>query len=396
MNNDIRVPGFLANGISCGIKDDGKKDLSLIFSETPAEAAAVFTTNIFRAAPVIVAEERVRKGKIQAIIANSGNANAATGAQGHRDACAVTGKLAKYLNIDESMIVPASTGIIGEPLPVDRIIGGIGTLADGLKPDGIESAAEAILTTDTFPKIAQRTFTAGGRDVRVCGIAKGAGMIEPDMATMLSFIMTDMAIGRSELEKTFRKAVDASFNAISVDGCMSTNDCVVIMANGHAENRLPREGTRDVRAFFENLLAVTDSLSRSIVQDGEGATKVITITVEGARTKREARKLAGAIANSNLVKTAFFGGDPNWGRIVSAAGAAGIQLIPEALELFFEEVLLFEKGMGVQPDRGRIREIMQRDAINVRVNLGMGNKSFRMYTSDLSYEYVKINALYHS
>ena len=221
-------------------------------------------------------------------------------------------------------------------------------------------------------------------------------MIEPGMATMLSFIMTDMAIGRNELDKSFRKAVDASFNAISVDGCMSTNDCVIIMANGHAKNRLSRGSARDVTIFFENLLAVTDALSRSIVRDGEGATKVITITVEGARTKKEARKIAGAIANSNLVKTAFFGGDPNWGRIVSAAGAAGIHLIPEALELYFDEVLLFEKGMGVQPDRGRIKDIMQKDAISVRVNLGMGNKSFRMYTSDLSYEYVKINALYHS
>lgn len=396
METNIRIPGFLFNGIASGIKTDGRRDLSLIFSKIPARAAAVFTTNHFKAAPVILDMDRIRGGLVQAIIINSGNANASTGKEGFNDAVAMSKSVSEALKIDDELVLVASTGVIGEKLPVEKILDNVGDLVEGLSEDGISSAEEGIMTTDRFPKIECRTCRAGGKEITLCGIAKGAGMIEPNMATMLSFIMTDADVEKDCLARLFREGVKRSFNAITVDGCMSTNDTAVILANGFARNVSIREGSDDLTVFREALFDVMVSLAKSIVKDGEGATKFVEIVVEGAKTAADAKKVAYAVARSNLVKTAFFGEDPNWGRIIAAAGSTGINLPTESVELYFDEIPLFADGKGVKGDPKRLSAVMKKNAIKVVMRLGMGNKTFRVYTSDLSYEYVKINSLYTS
>ncbi|MCX5852204.1 MAG: bifunctional glutamate N-acetyltransferase/amino-acid acetyltransferase ArgJ [Deltaproteobacteria bacterium] len=396
MSTHVRVGGFTAGSVACGIKENGKKDLSLIVSEIPAKAVGVFTTNAFQAAPVVIARARIAGGFIRALIVNSGNANAATGDEGIEDVRAVTRALAGKLAIDEEHILPASTGIIGHRLPVDTIIARLDELVGELSIDGIPSAEEGIMTTDAFPKMEYRTLTAGGKNISICGIAKGAGMIEPHMATLLSFVMTDADIETAALQQMFSCAVEKSFNAITVDGCMSTNDAVVMLANGYAGNRTLQRGARDTALFRDTLIDVMESLAKSVVKDGEGATKLIAIEVSEARTVAEAKKIAYMIANSNLVKTAFFGGDPNWGRIVSAVGASGITVSPDAVSVCMEDVTIFSGGKGQIGAGERLSDIMKRDTIRLSVTLGRGRKSFRLYTSDLSHEYVNINALYHT
>ncbi|SEM60695.1 glutamate N-acetyltransferase [Syntrophus gentianae] len=390
------VPGFLANGISAGIKEQGRKDLALIFSEVPARTAGVFTTNCFKAAPVLVDMERISSGMAQAIVTNSGNANAATGAKGYQDALAMSRAAAMGLNISEELVMVASTGVIGHPLPVERIEKGMGPLVGGLRREGIPDAEAAMMTTDRFPKMSCRKARIGSRDVTLCGIAKGAGMIQPNMATMLAYLMTDADIDSAALRTVFSEGIAQSFNAISVDGCMSTNDTALILANGRAGNRQIRRRSREYAPFREMLFAVLDDLCRGMVRDGEGATKLIELVVDGARTEGEARRVAYAVANSNLVKTAFYGGDPNWGRIISAAGSIGIPLPVNAVRLVFEEVCLFEAGQGTAFPADRVAAIMAQETIRVRLELGMGNKGFRIYASDLPFEYVKINAHYHT
>ena len=392
----FRVPGFLANGIHVGIKTDGRRDLALLFSIQPAKAAGVFTTNCFKAAPVLLDMERIRQGVAQAVITNSGCANAATGPEGLQDALSVSEAASAALGIEDKRVLVASTGVIGARLPLAKIAAGIGPLVKGLHADGIPAAEEGIMTTDRFPKIACRRGTVGKREVTLCGIAKGAGMIEPNMATMLAFVMTDADIESEALDGVFRRTVDTSFNAVSVDGCMSTNDTALILANGVAGNPPIKRGSRSLSRFGEILSSLLDELARGLVRDGEGATKVIEITVEEARTQQEARRVAYAVANSNLVKTAFFGGDPNWGRIISAAGSAGIALPVDRVQLFFEEVPLFANERGVAGREQELADIMHRPQIRVRLLLGMGNKSWTVCTSDLSFEYVKINAHYHT
>ena len=396
MEKNIRIPGFLANGIASGIKADGGKDLSLIFSTVPAQAAGVFTANRFKAAPVILDMERIKSGCVQAIVINSGNANASTGKEGYEDALAMSRAVSRALKIDEDLVLVASTGVIGEKLPVEKVLENVGNLIGGLSEEGLPSAEEGIMTTDRFPKIELRKLSLEGKEITLCGIAKGAGMIEPDMATMLSFIMTDAEIGKDCLESVFREGVKRSFNAITVDGCMSTNDTAIIMANGFAKNVSLNEKSADLPIFREALFDVMMSLAQSIVKDGEGATKLIEIVVEGAQTAADAKKVAYAVARSNLVKTAFFGEDPNWGRIISAIGSTGINLSTESVELCFDGIPLFSGGKGVEDNVKRLAEVMKKDAIGVLIRLGMGKKSFRIYTSDLSYEYVKINSLYTS
>jgi glutamate N-acetyltransferase/amino-acid N-acetyltransferase len=394
--NEYIVPGFLANGIAAGIKEEGRKDLGLIFSEVPAKAAGVFTTNCFKAAPVLVDMKRISSGTVQAILTNSGNANAATGEKGYNDALAMSSAAAKALHIADELVMVASTGVIGHPLPVEKIAKGAGPLAAGLRLEGIPDAEEAMMTTDRFPKMSCRKAFIGSREVSLCGIAKGAGMIQPNMATMLAYLMTDADVDIETLRSAFTEGVAQSFNAISVDGCMSTNDTALILANGKAGNRTIRRRSRDFTPFREMLFAVLNELCREMVRDGEGATKLIELVVEGARTEKEARRVAYAVANSNLVKTAFYGGDPNWGRIISAAGSIGIPLPVNDVRLFFEDVCLFTAGQGAKTAADRVAAIMAQDAIRVRLELGMGNKRFRIYTSDLSFEYVKINAHYHT
>lgn len=392
----LRVPGFLANGMHAGIKADGGKDLALIFSCVPACAAGVFTTNCFKAAPVLIDMDRIRAGEAQAILTNSGNANAATGREGEDDARSVSRVLAGKLGIPERLILLGSTGVIGHRLPVEAITGRLGDLVAGLHEEGIPAAEEAIMTTDRFPKIALRTGTVGGREVTLCGIAKGAGMIEPHMATLLAYFMTDAAVATRELDRALRRAVATSFNSITVDGCMSTNDTALILANGTAGNKPPARGSRSLSIFAEMLAAVAVELAAAMVRDGEGATKLIDITVTGARSVAEAKKAAYAVGRSNLVKTAFFGGDPNWGRIIQAAGSVGIPLPVEAVEVRLEELPIFRRGCGVAGAGERLAEIMKQDTIHVTVHLGMGDKTWHLAASDLTFEYVRINAHYHT
>jgi len=390
----FEVPGFQAAGIAAGIKEDGRKDLALLYSEVPAKVAGVFTTNVFKAAPVLLDMERIKGGASRAIIINSGNANAATGDEGYQDAVKTARFCAGALQIDESQVLVASTGVIGRKLPIDKVAGSVSRLVKGLSPGGIPEAAQAIMTTDRYPKMQFREGPVGGSESCICGIAKGAGMIEPNMATLLAFILTDADIDAQAMKRALREAVDRSFNAISVDGCMSTNDTVLILANGLAGNRKIRTSTRDYSVFTGMLTDVMTELAKSIVRDGEGATKLIEIVVEGAKTTGEAKAVAYQIARSNLVKTAFYGADPNWGRIISAVGAAGVPVNGDTVELYFDGLPLFQQGQGVASHLKELAEVMKKDEVKVLVKLGQGSKDFRIYSSDLTLDYVKINAHY--
>ncbi|KUG24416.1 glutamate n-acetyltransferase / n-acetylglutamate synthase [hydrocarbon metagenome] len=390
----ISVPGFLANGIAVGIKGTDKKDLGLIYSTVPAKVAAVFTKNTFKAAPLLINEERVKKGIAQAIITNSGCANAATGKEGYRDALAVSAALSREMKIKDELILVSSTGVIGKRLPLKKIEGGIGKLVKGLNETGIEDAEEAMMTTDKYPKIAIRKGVVGAKDITICGIAKGAGMIEPNMATLLTYVMTDALIDSKALGTVFHQVINSTFNSISVDGCMSTNDVAIIMANGLAGNNPLEKVQARLQRFRDMLSEVLTELCQAVVKDGEGATKFISIMVEGARSKSDARSVAYAIANSNLVKTAFFGEDPNWGRIIAALGSSGISMEKEKVSLSVGDKLVFHQDAPVNVNVSELKEIFKKDRINVHVGLGAGDKSYFVYTSDLSYDYVKINADY--
>lgn len=390
----INVPGFLANGISVGIKDDQKKDLGLIYSTIPAKVAAVFTKNTFKAAPVLIDAERVKKGMAQAIITNSGCANAATGKEGYSDALEISAALTKQLKIKEEHVLLCSTGVIGTRLPVKKIESGIGKLVAGLNEFGIEDAEEAMMTTDKYPKIAIRRGIVGAKDITICGIAKGAGMIEPNMATLLTYVMTDALIDAKALNTVFRQAIDSTFNTISVDGCMSTNDTAIILANGLAGNNPLEKAQARLQRFRDMLSDVLMELACAVVKDGEGATKFISVMVEGAKSRSDARRVAYSIANSNLVKTAFFGEDPNWGRIIAALGASGVPLEKEKVTLSIGDLQVFSQDAPANISLNKLKGIFQKDRIDVHVQLGSGDKSYCVYTSDLSYDYVKINADY--
>lgn len=390
----INVPGFLANGISVGIKGSQQKDLSLIHSIIPAKVAAVFTKNTFKAAPVLIDMERVKKGIAQSIITNSGCANAATGKDGFQDALKVSAALARQLKIKEELILMGSTGVIGRRLPVNKIENGISKLVKGLNEFGIEDAEQAMMTTDKFPKIAIRRGIVGAKDITICGIAKGAGMIEPNMATLLTYVMTDALIDTKALNTVFHQCIDSTFNTISVDGCMSTNDTAIILANGAARNNPLEKAQARLQRFREMLSDVLTELSQAIVKDGEGATKFISIMIEGAKARSDARRAAYAIANSNLVKTAFFGQDPNWGRIIAALGASGIPIEREKVTLSIGGLVVFAQDAPAKFSLSELRNIFAQDNIKINLHLGSGDKSYYVFTSDLSYDYVKINADY--
>jgi len=390
----ISVPGFLANGVSVGIKGGEKKDLGLIYSTVPAKVAALFTKNTFKAAPVLIDAERIKRGIAQAIITNSGCANAATGKEGMVDSLAVSAATARQLKIPEEHILVCSTGVIGKRLPVKKIETGIGKLVKGLNEFGIEDAEAAMMTTDKYPKIAIRKGIVGAKDITICGIAKGAGMIEPNMATLLTYVMTDALIDAKALNTVFHQVIDSTFNSISVDGCMSTNDTAIILANGLAGNNPLERAQARLQRFREMLTDVLAELSSAVVKDGEGATKFITIDVDGAKSKSDARRVAYAIANSNLVKTAFFGEDPNWGRIIAAIGSSGIPLEKEKISLSIGNQTVFAQDTPANISPSKLKEIFQGSKIEIRVGLGGGDKSYSVYTSDLSYDYVKINAAY--
>ncbi|MFO7569653.1 MAG: bifunctional glutamate N-acetyltransferase/amino-acid acetyltransferase ArgJ [Smithellaceae bacterium] len=390
----ISVPGFLANGVSVGIKGANQKDLGLIYSSVPAKAAAVFTKNTFKAAPVLIDMERIKRGIVQAVITNSGCANAATGKEGYVDALAVSAAAAKQLKIPEEQLLVCSTGVIGRRLPVKKIESGMGKLIKGLNEFGIEDAEEAMMTTDKYPKIAIRKGIVGAKDITICGIAKGAGMIEPNMATLLVYVMTDALIDSKALNTVFHQVIDATFNSISVDGCMSTNDTAIIMANGLAGNNPLERAQARLQRFREILTDVMMELCQAVVKDGEGATKFITVLVDGAKSRSDAKRAAYAIANSNLVKTAFFGEDPNWGRILAALGSAAIPMEKEKVVLEIGNMTVFAQDAPAVVNIAKIKDIFKSNRIDIHVSLGGGDKSYCLYTSDLSHDYVKINADY--
>jgi glutamate N-acetyltransferase/amino-acid N-acetyltransferase len=389
--------GFQFAAVEAAIKKPGRLDLGLILSDTPAATAAVFTTNKVQAAPVLLCRERVTGGACRAVVVNSGNANACTGRQGKDDARLTARTAATALGIPEEEVLVASTGVIGQPLPMDRLLAGIPKLVSAREHGTLDEVARAIMTTDTFPKLVTRTGTADGRIYTIAGIAKGAGMIMPDMATMLAFITTDAAVDPAWLQQTFRQAVDCSFNMISVDGDTSTNDTALVMANGAAGNSPLSAGTEGSAAFTTLLEEVLLDLARFIVRDGEGATKFVEIRIVGASSDRDAKKAAMAIANSLLVKTAFFGQDANWGRIIAAVGYSGAAIDPDRAELLFDDVVMMKNGIFAGGDaEARGTDVLQQKEFSVTVNLNLGSGKATVYTSDLSYDYVKINADYRT
>jgi len=367
--------GFLANGISCGIKKSGKADLALFYSKMPAKASCKFTSSSLPAAPILLNRDYLKKNRLfQAVIANSGNANCFTGKKGLKDAQAMSSYTAKALGLKKEQVLVNSTGIIGRRLPVLKIKKAIVPLVKGLGPKAINKASRAILTTDNFAKEVSVKIRLGTKDITFCGVAKGAGMIAPDMATMLCFIFTDANISQGALTQALTASVEESFNCITVDGCMSTNDTVILLANAAAANPLINTGSGYTR-FAEALKFVCLELAKMIVHDAEGATKFIRIKVSRARNKEEAKKAGLYIANSDLFKTAMYGQDPNFGRVVAALGASGIKARQDGIKI------------KLSP--------LQKKEIDVAVELGTGNKEAVVYTCDLTPRYIKINAAYN-
>ncbi len=389
------VKGFKAGAVAAGIKKRGGLDLAVIFSEREAAGAGVFTTNKVKAAPVIVSQEHVRGGRVRAIVANSGNANACTGKEGLAKANRTAEMVAEELGIEPGEVLVASTGVIGAQLNVNLISKSLKGLVQSLSPEGIPRALEAIMTTDSFPKISEFEGNAGGMPYRIVGIAKGAGMIMPQMATMLCFVMTDVHIGVPELRKALSAGVERTFNRITVDGDTSTNDAVLIMANGMAGN----EGmdSREYESFRKGLTQVMADLAGMIVRDGEGATKVIEVRIQGAASAADALTAARTVANSTLVKTAFYGQDPNWGRIMAALGRAEIQMKEEDVDIWVEDVKIVDSGVGTGFDREKeASDRMKRKEFSVIIELKQGAFEERIKTCDLTHEYVSINADYRT
>ncbi len=396
------VPGFRAAAAASGMRYRGRTDLALIATdaEEGAVAAGVFTTNQFCAAPVRVCEEHLRLSiATTAILVNAGIANACTGEPGLVRARETARLTAKALESAPEKILVASTGVIGMQLEVEAVARALPELVAGLRPDGWAAAARAIMTTDTVPKLAGTQVEIGGKPVTIGGIAKGAGMIAPNMATLLAFVCTDAAIETEILESWVRAAAASSFNAITIDGDTSTNDTLLVLAGGAAGNAVITDlDSPESRLFGEALQAVLLDLARQLVIDGEGATKLITIQVTGASDEADARRVAFTVANSPLVKTAFFGEDANWGRIVAAAGRAGVPLVAERVTLYFDGLCVFREGtpLSGQDVEEQASRVFKQKEITVQLDLGLGSASFTAYTCDFSYDYVKINASYRS
>ncbi len=400
-NGGVTSPmGFQAAGVCAGLKRSQAPDMALLRSETPCSFSGSFTSNLFPAAPVQLCKERVLKQKkIQAVVINSGVANACTGIEGYSNAEKMAELTARELNIAPEMVMVASTGRIGNQLPMDKIEKGIVMAAEALRPDGGAEAAEAIMTTDTKPKEIALSFGAGNRKVTIGGMCKGAGMIAPKMtvphATMLCCITTDCAISNDLLGSMLGEIVDDSFNKVTVDGDMSTNDTVIVMANGASGVEI-REGSPEAEHFKMALTMVAQHLARAIAMDGEGATKFVSVEVRGAATSRDAELCARTIANSLLCKTAWFGCDPNWGRVLAAAGRSGASFSAENVSLDYDEMPVVRNGMDAGTPEEELAQMMKRGEFTVRLDLGEGHGSFTVWTSDVSYEYVKINADYHT
>lgn len=389
----IKIKGVKFAGIYCGIKKNKKKDLALAIFDNYAISAGVFTKNRVKAPSVIITKKRI-DNPIKALIVVSGNACVCVKGD-YKDAKNITNSLANFLNIEEKSIVHSATGVIGVKLPVEKVKNGIPELVKRLK-DEYEDFAEAITTTDAFKKIEGLTVSINGQKIKILGIAKGAGMIAPDLATMLVYIFTDARIEKSALDKALKSAVECSFNSISVDGDTSTNDMVLLFSTGMAKNKeiTLKEGYSD---FLKGLKEVCVSLAKKIVRDGEGATKLIEITVKNAKTLKDAKKIAKTVANSQLVKTAFFGEDPNWGRIMAAIGRSGVSINREKIDIDIQGNPVVRNGVEAKGfDEAKMKQELTVEEIKVEINLHSGKASTKFYTSDLTLDYVKLNSSYRT
>ncbi len=382
--------GFSAGIASCGMKRSGRADLALFASDRPASAAGVFTTNRVVAAPVTVSRAQIQAGSARAIVTNSGSANACTGEVGRRDAWTMVHAAAGALSIDPREVLVASTGVIGVPLPIDDVVSGIHSAAAGMAGTNGRQAANAIRTTDAFPKLAHTQVEIGGGSVRIGGVAKGAGMIRPDMATTLAHITIDAEVPHAALRRVLRNAVAGSFNAISVDGCTSTNDCVFVLANG--ASGIAVESGRAVRVLTAAVGELMLDLAKQVVRDGEGTTRVCTYTVTGAVSGPEARAAARGVAENVLVKCALHGGDPNWGRILAALGAAGVHVDPDRVGVAIGGEPIVVAGAGVVGSDSRARAALDNAEVEVAISLGLGAGSATVIASDLSPDYVEFNS----
>lgn len=403
IKGNITAPkGFSAAGVSAGIKKSGKKDLALIYSHLPALGVGVFTKNLVKAAPLLLDISHLEQNQngVRAIVVNSGNANACVGEQGKLDALEMAVQTAKGLGLTAEEILVASTGVIGVPLPMDKVVGGIKNAVEHLSSTGGDDAAVAIMTTDLTVKEIAINLEIGGKEIKIGAIAKGSGMIHPNMATMLCFITTDGAVAEKALQETLKEAVDGSFNMLTVDGDTSTNDMVLILANGAAENDLLTIDHPDYGVFTEAVTEICIYLAREIARDGEGATKLLEVLVKGGSSVIEARTVAKSVASSNLVKTALFGEDPNWGRILCAAGYSGAQFKPELVNIYLKsragEIQVASLGEGISFDEKLAKGILKEEEIMIILDLQEGEETGLAFGCDFSYDYVKINADYRT
>ena len=388
--------GFKAAGVKAGIKKSGNLDLALIYTEKEAAVAGVFTKNAVAAAPVIVSREVVKGGKAHAIVANAGCANACTGETGLANARKMAALAAAEVGCAPDEVLVGSTGIIGVNLPMDKLEAGIKAAAAELSEGGSKNAGNAIITTETHSKACSCEVEIGGQAVRFGAIAKGSGMIQPNMATMLCYITTDANISSQLMQKALSEIVEVSFNMISVDGDMSTNDTVLVLANGASGAAEITDGSPEYEKFYATLKEICQELSKRIAADGEGATKFLTINVSGTKTFEDAKTVAMSIAKSPLVKTAFFGEDPNWGRVICAVGYAGIPMVPEKTVIKFGGVPVYANGLGAEFNEDDIHKVMAEHDIVIDVEMGMGDAQATVWSCDFSYEYVKINGEYHT
>jgi glutamate N-acetyltransferase / amino-acid N-acetyltransferase len=398
-NSTITAPkGFTASGITCGIKRSGNQDLGLIVCLTGAKAAAVFTTNQVVSAAVNVCRHHVQSAKVFAVVANSGNANACTGTRGFNNAVRMCRQTASHLGVEPRQVLVASTGIIGEPLPMDKIIDGIAGAT--VKPSASARAgldfAKAIMTTDTKPKQTVRRLTISGKEVILAGAVKGAGMIGPNMATTLCFITTDMAISKSLLSRALTEAIGDSLNKLTVDGHQSTNDTAILLASGCADNKPVTRQSTGFKQFVRSLVDLCDDLARQMALDAEGATRLFKVVVKGATNKADAAWAARAVANYDLVKCAVHGGDPNWGRIICAVGSTDVTLNPAKLTCKLDKLTVFRNGTPCKFDHKQASRIVAQKQHTITIDLGVGTHTDYCYGVDLSKEYVTINADYHT
>ena len=388
--------GFQAAGVKAGIKKSGNLDVAVIYTEQKAAVAGTFTKNAVAAAPVHVSKAVVATHTAHAIVANAGCANACTGVKGETDAAAMQKIAADALGCTSADVIVGSTGIIGQLLPMDKVEQGIHAAVKALSADGSVDAGNAIITTDTYSKAGATSVMISGKEVRFGIIAKGSGMIRPDMATVLCFITTDADIDGVLLQDALSEVIEHSLNMISIDGDMSTNDMAIVLANGAAGNPKITEKNADYETFKETLLALCQGISEKIAADGEGATKFITVHVKGAKSFTDAKTVGMSVANSPLVKTAFFGEDPNWGRVICAVGYAGVPMNPNHTTVKFGGIPVYADGMGVSYDADALRTVMTAHDIVVEVDLKDGDAEAKVWTCDFSYEYVKINGEYHT